>query len=81
LQIFFPFSTEPDNPLKVIIKRDAIVEEVIGYILYQYIENEREPKLVEGLCQVIKWTLRIVEDDGEIDDDFPGWKGDLNSCL
>lgn len=54
------------------VKRDATVEEVIGYILYEYINQSITPSLPERLCDVIMWCLRIVEDDGSIDDDFPG---------
>ncbi|CAG8551389.1 7299_t:CDS:2, partial [Funneliformis caledonium] len=71
LKIFLPFSNKPLQPLVVVVKRDASVEEVIGYTLYQYWDEKREPTLESKLCDVLQWTMRIVEDDGEIDYDFP----------
>jgi hypothetical protein len=49
------------------------VEEVIGYALYEYIEHKWKP-LIEadsGLEVTSGWNMRIVEDDGVIDEDFP----------
>ena len=64
------------------MKRDVTVEEVIGVGLWAYWEaqekEEREPKLevdeekAENGEETTKWNLRIVEDDGEVDEDFPG---------
>ncbi|CAI2168221.1 6871_t:CDS:2 [Funneliformis geosporum] len=71
LKIFLPFSNKPLQPLVVVVKSDASVEEVIGYTLYQYWDEKREPALESKLCDVLQWTMRIVEDDGEIDYDFP----------
>ncbi|CAG8558597.1 9543_t:CDS:2, partial [Ambispora leptoticha] len=71
LKIYLPFSAEKDCPLELIVKRDATVEQVIGYTLYQYWDEKREPILEERLCNVAQWNMRIVEDDGEIDYDFP----------
>ncbi|RIA85683.1 stress-activated map kinase interacting protein 1-domain-containing protein [Glomus cerebriforme] len=71
LKIFLPFSTKPSPPLVVVVKRDATVEEVIGYTLYQYWDEKRKPALEPNLCNVSQWNMRIVEDDGEIDFDFP----------
>ncbi|KAG9303390.1 hypothetical protein G9A89_013716 [Geosiphon pyriformis] len=71
LKIFFPFSSEPLRPLVLTVKREATVEEVIGYALYQYWEEKREPTLDERVCSVVHWNMKIVEDDGEIDEDFP----------
>ena len=61
-----------DTPLDIIVKRDASVEEVIGYTLYEYVEDRRQPVIPQALADVIYWNMRIVEDDGSIDDDFPG---------
>lgn len=54
----------------------------MGYGLYLYVEEGREPKLDEGReeegrerdirLSTVGWGLRIVEDDGEVDEDFPG---------
>jgi hypothetical protein len=78
LKIFLSFCPKNTPPLAVVVKRDATVEEVIGYTLYQYWDEKREPALEPDLCDVLQWTMRIVEDDGEIDYDFPGI---LLSCL
>lgn len=67
------------------VRKDASVEEVVGYALWNYWEEEWEPKLDEGLdgdgeeaerkrrqkLSALGWVLRIAEDDGEPDDDFP----------
>ncbi|GAA5823333.1 hypothetical protein JCM5353_008237 [Sporobolomyces roseus] len=83
LALFFPLCTKPgpSKPLKVGVKRDVTVEEVIGVALWAYWEEqekgEREPRLgvdeeeAEGGNETTKWNLRIVEDDGEVDEDFP----------
>ncbi|CAB4390039.1 unnamed protein product [Rhizophagus irregularis] len=34
-------------------------------------DEKREPALEPKFCDVLQWTMRIVEDDGEIDFDFP----------
>ncbi|CAG8810838.1 5350_t:CDS:2, partial [Dentiscutata erythropus] len=70
-KIYLPFSAEPTKPMSVIVKRDASVEEIIGYTLYQYWDEKREPILDQTLCDVVRWNMRIVEDDGVIDEDFP----------
>lgn len=67
------------------VRKDASVEEVVGFALWTYWEEEWEPKLDEGLegegeeverkrrqrLSAVGWVLRIAEDDGEPDDDFP----------
>lgn len=77
LSIYFPNSKTPTKPLKISVKKDLSVEEVIGAGLWSYWEEGREPKLeVEedgsDHDETTKWNLRIVEDDGEVDEDFPG---------
>lgn len=64
------------------VRRDATMEELIGYSLYCYVEEGWKPALDEGLAEDVSeedrgvrlsslgWTLRIVE-DGEVDDDYP----------
>ncbi|GAA5948212.1 hypothetical protein JCM3765_001316 [Sporobolomyces pararoseus] len=83
LTLFFPHCSKPgpSKPLKIGVKRDVTVEEVIGVGLWAYWEaqekDEREPKLevdeekAENGEETTKWNLRIVEDDGEVDEDFP----------
>ena len=77
LRIYFPFSAHPKVPSVVKVKRDAIVDEIIGYALYSYIENAMKPDIRQdkNLCRCSSWDLRIVEDDGSIDEDFPGISG------
>lgn len=67
--------------MKLNIRKDATMEEVIGYGLYCYVEEKWKPELDpadstrseserEARTTTIGWTLMIVE-DGEVDDDFP----------
>jgi hypothetical protein len=63
------------------IRNDATVEEVIGFALWTYWEEEWEPKLGDGLKEddpkreqmlsAVGWILRMAELNGEPDDDFP----------
>ncbi|KAG0277132.1 hypothetical protein BGZ96_003005, partial [Linnemannia gamsii] len=71
LKIYLPSSDKPKDPMQVVVKREATVEDVIGYILYQFYNEGRTPLLSDELSTVVQWNLRIVEDDGEIDDDLP----------
>lgn len=69
LRIWLPFSdSHRDTPIAVVVKADATVEDVIGYVLYEYIDMGGVPRPLESLDA---YSLRIVEDDGNIDDDFP----------
>lgn len=70
LELFFPHSDEPSDPIMVSVRKDATVEEVTGYGLYKYWEMGREPRIEEP-NGTVDWGLRIVEDDGEVDEDFP----------
>lgn len=74
LKIYFPFSAEPQRPILVSIKRDATVEEAIGYSLFQYVEEKMQPLLdsIVSINRISAWNMRICEDDGAIDEDFPG---------
>ncbi|KIY70575.1 hypothetical protein CYLTODRAFT_487987 [Cylindrobasidium torrendii FP15055 ss-10] len=83
VQVFFPHAKEPrGRPMELNIRKDATVEEVVGFALWTYCEEGWLPKLDEGLSgeddeqwetrmSTIGWIMRITEDDGEIDDDFP----------
>nr|KAJ3420952.1 hypothetical protein HK105_004852 [Polyrhizophydium stewartii] len=71
LQIFLPFSHEPSNPLPIAVKPEACVEEVIGYTLFEYVEQGRTPAIPESAWPVTNWNLRMVEDDGTVEEDFP----------
>lgn len=79
LSIYFPHSKTPRKKIKLQVKKDLTVEEVIGAGLWAYWEEEKEPALIIGEDgkgeiedETSRWNLRIVEDDGEVDDDFPG---------
>ena len=91
VQVYFPHAKQPANKaMDLNVRRDATVEEVIGYACYTYWEEGWLPKLDEGLSEdeedpkrkarlsAVGWILRITEDDGEVDDDFPrtcvSWK-------
>ncbi|ODO08680.1 hypothetical protein L198_00413 [Cryptococcus wingfieldii CBS 7118] len=75
LELYFPHSKNPTQPLVGKVRKDATVEEVTGYGLWRYWEEGRKPKLEEEEEDVkwssVGWGLRIVEDDGEVDEDFP----------
>ncbi|KAG8937037.1 hypothetical protein FRC02_008144 [Tulasnella sp. 418] len=83
LRVYFPHSkTASITPLTLKTRRDASVEEVIGFALWAYWDMGIEPKLDAGLggdddpkrairLSAVGWNLRIAEDDGEIDEDFP----------
>lgn len=75
LSLYFPASTEPRKPLRVQVKKDLSCEDVIGVGLLAYVDAGRDPALDVGEgeveVEVGRWNLRIVEDNGEVDDDFP----------
>ncbi|KAI7941178.1 hypothetical protein MJO28_013463 [Puccinia striiformis f. sp. tritici] len=79
LSLYYPFSKLPKKPIKTSMKTDVCVEEVVGFALWNYVEENRLPKLNEldksfeslDLFESFSWCLRLVEDDGEVDDDFP----------
>ena len=83
IQIYFPSAKQPQgNAMTLNVRRDATVEEAIGFALWSYWEVGWLPKLDEGLSgeddpkwatrlSAVGWILRIAEDDGEVDDDFP----------
>lgn len=65
--------------MKLCVRKDAPMEELIGYSLYCYVEEGWKPELDKDTTDeealdikltTIGYTLRIVE-DGEVDDDFP----------
>jgi len=83
VSVYFPHAKSPvGKPMDLTISRDATVEEVIGFALWTYWEEGWLPKLDEGLSgpsdprwddklSACGWILRLAEDDGEVDDDFP----------
>ena len=83
VQVYFPHTTEPaGKPMNLDVRKDATVEEVIGFALWSYWEAAWMPKLDDGLdgaddakkgakFSTTGWVMRIAEDDGEVDDEFP----------
>ncbi|KAK4140340.1 stress-activated map kinase interacting protein 1-domain-containing protein [Dichotomopilus funicola] len=81
LRIYAPFSDTPSRPFEVLIRRSVhhgeggdrpvAVADLIGLSLWRYNEEKRQPALPSDKLNVNWWTLRMVEEDGEIDDDFP----------
>lgn len=55
--VFFPHATKPVNkPLKLTVRKDEVLS-----------EEQKKEKL-----SVVGWVIRIAEDDGDVDEDFPG---------
>ncbi|KAI9481432.1 MAG: stress-activated map kinase interacting protein 1-domain-containing protein [Benjaminiella poitrasii] len=71
LCVYLPHSREPDKPMSLVVRPDAITDDVIGFILYSYVEQKRQPELDEAAYDLAEWVLLIAEDDGEIEDDLP----------
>ena len=83
VQVYFPHTIEPaGRVMSLSVRKDATVEEVIGFALWSYWEAGWLPKLTDGLTgdtdpkwgtklSAVGWIMRIAEDDGEVDDEFP----------
>ncbi|OCH87074.1 hypothetical protein OBBRIDRAFT_782204 [Obba rivulosa] len=83
VRVFFPHARQPaGRALDLKVRKDATVEEVLGFALYTYWKTGWLPKVDEGLegeddpkwatrCSAAGWVLRIAEEDGEVDEDFP----------
>ncbi|ODQ53639.1 SIN1-domain-containing protein [Saitoella complicata NRRL Y-17804] len=71
LKIYRPSGAQPTVPWEVLIRSTANVAETIGYALYRYQEDALMPELAPEEFDANRWTLRIVEEDGEPDEDFP----------
>ncbi|KAL1835606.1 hypothetical protein VTJ49DRAFT_6343 [Mycothermus thermophilus] len=81
LRIYAPFSKNPSKPFEVLIRRTVhqgeggdrpvTVADLIGLSLWRYNEEKLAPPLPNDKLNVNWWTLRMVEEDGEVDDDFP----------
>ncbi|KAJ2551248.1 Component of a membrane-bound complex containing the Tor2p kinase [Coemansia sp. RSA 1933] len=67
---FIQHKDEKSPPLKIHVRRNATIEQAVGFALYQYIEQNLRPQLAAEAQDVVMWVLRIVE-DGEVDDDLP----------
>lgn len=81
VRIYAPFSKTPSKPFQVLIRprvqdgqgaeRVVTVADLIGLALYRYNEEKVEPPLPSDKLNINWWTLRMVEEGGEVDDDFP----------
>lgn len=83
VQVYFPQAKQPvGKAMDLNVRKDATVEEVIGFSLWTYWKEGWLPRLDEGLSgeddpkwetkvSAVGWILRIAEEDGEVDDDFP----------
>lgn len=81
VRIYPAFSDDPEKPFEVLIQprvndgqgaeRLVTVADLIGLSLYRYNAEKREPSLAAGKLNINWWTLRMVEEGGEVDDDFP----------
>ena len=83
IQLYFPHARQPlGKAMHLNVRSDATVEEVVGFSMWSYWEEGWLPKLDEGLSgeddpkwatrlSAAGWILRIAEEDGEVDDDFP----------
>ncbi|KAJ7671528.1 stress-activated map kinase interacting protein 1-domain-containing protein [Mycena polygramma] len=83
VQVYFPSARAPKGQaMDLNVRKDATAEEVIGFALWSYWEEGWLPKLDEGMenaeeeklatrLSAVGWILRIAEEDGEVDDDFP----------
>ncbi|KAJ7594662.1 stress-activated map kinase interacting protein 1-domain-containing protein [Mycena floridula] len=82
VSVFFPHAHKSSKAMELNIRKDSTIEEVVGFALFTYWEEGWLPKLDEGLqgeddpkwatrVAAVGWILRIAEDDGEVDDDFP----------
>jgi hypothetical protein len=76
--VFFPFAREPaGEPMGLSVRRDATVEEVLGFALWSYWEAgwlprlDEDPNAPEEKLSAVGWVMKIAEDDGEVDEDFP----------
>lgn len=81
VRIFPAFSEDPEMSYEVFIRRmvhhgeggdrPATVADLIGLSLWRYNEEKRDPPIPADKQNINWWTLRMVEEDGEVDDDFP----------
>lgn len=100
--VYFPSSSKPSLPVKMHVKPDLVIEEIVGCALWKYWAESRRPSLCpdskgendaqwdnrpaeqRALLSTSSWILKIADadEDGEIDDDFPGENVSVadNSC-
>lgn len=80
IRIYAPFSEDPEKPFEVLIRRNiqaadgtfrpVTVAELIGLSLWRYHSEKLQPSVPADKLNVNWWTLRMVEEGGEVDDDF-----------
>ncbi|BFZ53491.1 Component of a membrane-bound complex containing the Tor2p kinase [Savitreella phatthalungensis] len=71
LKVYRPSADKPRQAFSVTIRNVATVMETIGFALLCYDKAQRKPDLSQQMKDPNRWTLRIVEEDGELDEDFP----------
>ncbi|KAG1724444.1 stress-activated map kinase interacting protein 1-domain-containing protein, partial [Suillus paluster] len=78
VKVFFPHAKQPRHDhMALHVRKDATIEEVIGFALWTYWEERWMPELNDGVkdddpkLSAIGWIMRIAEHDGEVDEDFP----------
>ncbi|KUI62877.1 Stress-activated map kinase-interacting protein 1 [Cytospora mali] len=81
IRIYAPFSKSSSKPYEVPIRRTVREEnagdrpvnvaDLIGLALWRYNDEGLEPSLPADKLNVNWWTLKMVEEGGEVDDDFP----------
>ncbi|XP_013789435.1 target of rapamycin complex 2 subunit MAPKAP1-like [Limulus polyphemus] len=70
IRIFLTMQTPEEQayPLEVKTMISAKVQDLIGLICWQYTNEEKEPKLKPNVGY---YCLKIAEENGEVDEDFP----------
>lgn len=63
-----PESEMGSSPLEVVVIASARVQDLIGLICWQYTNEGKEPRLKPS---VNRYCLRISEENGDVDPDFP----------
>lgn len=81
IRIYTPYCSTPSKPYEVLIRRTVRddnevdrpvnVADLIGLALWRYNEEKLEPPLPTEKLNLNWWTLKMVEEGGEVDDDFP----------
>ncbi|KAJ4424313.1 Component of a membrane-bound complex containing the Tor2p kinase [Gnomoniopsis sp. IMI 355080] len=81
IRIYSPYCNTPSKPFEVLIRRvvrddngperPVHVSDLIGLALWRYNEEQLQPPLPSDKLNLNWWTLKMVEEGGEVDDDFP----------
>ena len=84
VRIYAAFSSTPSKPFELLIQprvrdsqgqdRQVTVADLIGLSLYRYNEEKRQPPLDPKKLNINWFMLRMVEEGGEVDDDFPAFE-------